>query len=873
MTEPSDFTDEERALFDRLNIGKAGGLPLPSFIRPSEVVAQARPLADAIFQDWAALKALVTPHESLLHDRWKSLKKRKRRDLIQEAWTMAAAAVSSVDDDDDGNGTPTALPLPHRPDLVAWRRREREKGQQLKDSSTGGSAGGGSSSFAAPENLVTLLDWTADDRAAFLWPHLSLQDLALRPSSTRALWLLATSRAAAPPEAFAAADLATTRLGKACLALLPRYLNQYSMLFAGRTSPATYGQLYTWAELEALTADQTEAPGSDSFATRGTHPGEGLWILTVQARLYRFLVLAVRAILGAAADGNGEVSEKKKEEGKDKANDTASNGKNGHTEPSTETSVLDTPAYVDQPLRSLETPYRVPPTSLDTQHLQALLDMTNAKVWEAEDHVWALRTDPAYLRATLRDWALHRKERLTTTDGVAPAESETETVSPTVVDACLRRALEQAETWNLVYSKVHLLAQQMEKHAAAVAAAQAGPDAGRLPRDVLLSFYALYYHIRSFENEPVGLLQTGAFSAPAVRQHYRLERDAETDDGKTHVVAAEGADAPPLVGDESDGHAATAGRDSGQPVAAALWSLTGLQDDATRQLFGRQTLLDELEAASRATGLLSAWTADQVATVALYARCTLLLDAFQPWAAAYDQTVQQDTEVRDILVMDFHMSMGHLRALLEHGLDVAAPSFVGRDAAATTTDKDAGELAIFWATVYQTLDANKALTPRLRDMLTREDDKYDKALFGSGSGSGSGVDRRLVDRRAARVFRALFPPSDGKGSTATPATLTWPDVVHALQTAGFTAERLYGSAWLFVPGPVAKMAAIVATAKGAGRRGADKNKSTTPRPSLFRAPVSADSDAPPKLAPADVRWIGKRLQRAYGWNAMTFAAE
>ncbi|KAL1887772.1 hypothetical protein Sste5346_010011 [Sporothrix stenoceras] len=830
MTEPSDFTDEERALFDRLNIGKAGGLPLPSFIRPSEVVAQARPLADAIFNDWTTLKDLVTSRESLLFDRWKGLKKRKRRDLLQEAWTAAAAATSSVDGDD---ASPTSLPLPHRPDLVAWRRREREKGQQLKE--------GGASSFAAPENLVTLLDWTAEDRAAFLWPHLSLEDLALRSTSTRALWLLATSRASAPPEAFAAADLETTRLGKACLALLPRYLNQYSMLFRGRTTPETYGQLYTWAELEAATKDKKDGPGSDSFATRGTHPGEGLWILTIQARLYRFLVLAVKAILGSSVEGNGAVKEEK------------ANGKNGEKNGE---SVLDQTTYTDLPQRSLETPYRVPPTKLD---LQALLDLTNAKVYEAEDHVWALRTDPAYLRVTLKDWALHRKERLTTVEGVGP-EDHTK-VSSTVVDACLRRALEQAETWNLVYSKVHLLAQQMEKHAAEVAEAQEdnGNDAAKLPRDVLLSFYALYYHIRSFENEPVGLLQTGAFSAPKVKQHYRLET---AEDGKTSVVAAEGDDAPPVVGDESEGHAATSGSDS-QFAAAALWALTGLQDDATRQLFGRQTLLDELEATTRtSTSVLSAWALDQVGTLALYARCTSLLDTFQPWAAAYDQTVQQDTEMRDILVMDFHMSMGRLRALLEHGLGVSAPSFVERD---EVTDKDFGELRIFWATIYHTLDSNKALTPRLKEMLSREDDK----LLAGGAG-----DRRLVDRRAARVFRALFHPVGEKGS-GTPATLTWPDVVHALKVAGFAAERLYASTWLFVPGPVAKMAAIVATAKGAGRRGQGSNgnkSSTTPRPSLFREPVSVDGEVA-KMTPAEARWIGKRLQRAYGWDATTFASE
>ncbi|CAK7230981.1 hypothetical protein SCUCBS95973_007757 [Sporothrix curviconia] len=875
MTEPSDFTEEERALFDRLNIGKAGGLPLPSFIRPSDVIAQARPMTDAIFDDWTALQKLVPSHETLLLDRWKSLKKRKRRDLLKSAWTEAAAATASATDDKGSPAYPaTDMPLPHRPDLVAWRRREREKGQQLKDGSS-------SNSFAAPENLVTLLDWTADDRAAFLWPHISLDDLAHR--NTRALWLLATSRASVPPEAFAATDLDTTRLGKACLALLPRYLNQYSMLFSDRTTPEMYGQLYTWEALEALTAksgsggDDDNTPGSDSFAARGTHPGEGLWILTIQARLYRFLVLSVRAVLGSSVDtsnGNGEGAGAEKTSGQRSALEEAA------------------APYTDGPLRSLETAYRVPPTAID---LQALLDVVYAKVFETEDHVWALRTDPAYFRATLQDWAVHRKERLPEM-GKEPtdaAQHAPAVINAAVVDACLRRALEQAETWNLLYTKVSLLAQQMENNAETVAeAAQSAArgQTGKLPRDVLLSFYALYYHIRSFENEPVGLLQTGAFSSPSLKKHYRLEEETAKDGTtKMVVVAAEGTDAPPVVGDESNGHGAW---DLAQARAVAIWALTGLQDDATRQLFGRQTLLDELETAVRTlreagNEVLSPWVTDHVATLALYARCTALLERFQPWAAAYDQTVQHDTEIRDILTMDFHMSMGKLRALLEHSLGVSPPSFVvgSEEETKTTNAAEEKQLAAFWATVYLALEEHKALTPRLKQMLTQSfgdegktAEATEKAVHDAARG-----DRRVVDRRAVRVFRALFhdPAAPPAGGNNTPATLTWPDVIHALKVAGFGAERLYASAWLFVPGQVAKMAAIVAAAKGApsgrriGGRAANGKASTTPRPSLFHEPMAGGTGdgGSTKLTPGEAKWIGKRLSKAYGWNVSTFVAE
>lgn len=82
--------------------------------------------------------------------------------------------------------------------------------------------------------------------------------------------------------------------------------------------PETYGQLYTWEVLEARVAttdggrtgrEAGTVPGSDSFAPKGTHPGEGLWVLTIQALLYRFLALAVQAILRSAVSEETGIEE------------------------------------------------------------------------------------------------------------------------------------------------------------------------------------------------------------------------------------------------------------------------------------------------------------------------------------------------------------------------------------------------------------------------------------------------------------------------------------------------------------------------------------------------------------------------------------
>jgi hypothetical protein len=50
----------------------------------------------------------------------------------------------------------------------------------------------------------------------------------------------------------------------------------------------------------------------------------------------------------------------------------------------------------------------------------------------------------------------------------------------------------------------------------------------------------------------------------------------------------------------------------------------------------------------------------------------------------------------------------------------------------------------------------------------------------------------LVDARALKVFRTLFfQPA----VTSTPGEVSWPDFLHAMTSAGFGAEKLYGSVW------------------------------------------------------------------------------
>jgi hypothetical protein len=91
-----------------------------------------------------------------------------------------------------------------------------------------------------------------------------------------------------------------------------------------------------------------------------------------------------------------------------------------------------------------------------------------------------------------------------------------------------------------------------------------------------------------------------------------------------------------------------------------------------------------------------------------------------------------------------------------------------------------------------------------------------------------------VDSRALKVFRNLFYQP---AVTSTPGEVSWNDFLHAMTSAGFGAEKLYGSVWHFQPSQL------------------DVERSIQ-----FHEPHPVGK-IPFRMA----RRIGRRLSRAYGW--------
>lgn len=99
-----------------------------------------------------------------------------------------------------------------------------------------------------------------------------------------------------------------------------------------------------------------------------------------------------------------------------------------------------------------------------------------------------------------------------------------------------------------------------------------------------------------------------------------------------------------------------------------------------------------------------------------------------------------------------------------------------------------------------------------------------------------------LDARALKVFRTLFyTPS----ISATPGEVSWVDFLHAMVATGFRPEKLYGSVWQFSP-----------------------SAQIAERSIQFHEPHPVG-----KLSYRVTRRIGRRLNRAYGWEGKMFVSK
>ncbi|GIJ99507.1 hypothetical protein Aspvir_001639 [Aspergillus viridinutans] len=778
-------------------------LPRPtSFPTADEVRQESRKRATKILSDWETLNKIIERHEERIQKRWRQKTKAKRRQILLSAWPNMSKM--------------------HRPDFDAFKKGRRE-----------------------------------ESREAYLWPYINLEDL----EQTRPLLLLLNARSRHQPYCFAHADYNAPHLGHGTGAIRSAFLNLHTMMFTGRTTPETYGELIAW--------DDNDDASRWLYHGKGFHPGHGLVLLEIQQRIYEFLLVCTRQIL--------------------------------HDIPEAalikDFPVLPEPAIKDEgdwhslAAVAADAPYRLP-AQLD---LASLEDIIDAKRSAAEDHLIALREDPGYFADVVNDYKEHRVEVIPDTNG-NPHPTLAPHIHPLFWNRVLQNVVPEAymnlEIWSTLHSLVADLRQLLSKHNDRIS-----PEKD-LPDDVYTAFVDLKYILEQFAIGPINQLKIAAPASHPLRPLFVRQPQQP---GTSKMIAE-----------------TRAGVSRSDNQGELLWILETLWGDSHQvSLAGRKTLMDELERLvqmdPKNKELVSSHVAGIVSDLAVISECLHQIDLYQPWANTFENGfVERQNEIQN--------EYGNLTS----GWNKYLVSFEGTSLAKLGSPEDGRfhypaekrrtrenvelmrsaerNLDTFWRAVDSIVPVTRGMTRRnaVYKVLTRvsgslqrtpawvEPEKQpakvknlEKSLAdlqfelvqrtektiepapahppkkkvksqGKPSVSDKTVERELpaenwydvqptfkVDKRSLKVFSTLFfQPSQ----TAQPGEIPWNDFLHAMDTTAFTVEKLYGSVWQFTP------------------RNLDVERSIQ-----FHEPHPI-AKIPFRVA----RRIGRRLNRAYGWHGQMF---
>ncbi|KAK3845854.1 MAG: hypothetical protein J3R72DRAFT_481993 [Linnemannia gamsii] len=789
-----------------------------SFPTIDGVRKEARKRVTNIFKDWKLLNHIVQRHEITIQKRWLKKTREQRKNSLLSAWPNMSAS--------------------HRPDMEAYFREKSRS--------------------------------TTAFREAYLWPHINQEDL-LKP---KLFLLFLNARARNFPSAFSAADHQSFRFATTSGKVTAAFLNEYTMMFTGRNTPETYGQLYSW--------DDHPDAASWLFTQRGVHPGYGLQVLEVQERVYHFLLECCLHIL--------------------------------HDMPRESLMVDDSPIEPEPPALSIAegrsnslafvaamTPYRLP-ASLN---LTRLHDLVAAKRSATEDHIWSLREDPSYFADVVLDMKDHRQELLPDTKGrqhslMKPRPSKR--FWDRVAGGVIAEAYLYLEIWNDLYSQIGKVMSLQQKHKAAIKYDDV------LPNELLEAFLDLEFSLSQYAKGPIQILKTIVVASPPLRASFvRLPEE-----GNSNIIQV--VQKPGSTWDKTQ--------------SRLMWLFQTLWDENQRHLCGLHPILDEMERLvendPKARNLFSSRVASMVADLSLISECQRQISLYEPWASSFEgEAVSRKDEITAKYIKQTSRIQELDVALKQTSFADADPSdgkfFYPVEKHRTKESTEAMQKAertldTFWEKVdkhiLQKIDVSRhgVLTHLLSDhrILHRtpdwvqpdpalpptdsqkenrleESDKPLSRLFSDNEhhtqskvdtgdkapqktkvktrgvalttpspddpshppGAPQSADIQptfTVDKRSLKVFSTLFhKPS----SSAQPGEIPWNDFLHAMSATGFAIEKLYGSVWHFMP-----------------------SKLDVERSIQFHEPHPTS-----KISFRTARRFGRRLFRAYGWRGDMFKQE
>lgn len=812
--------------------------------------AEIRQTAKRIFDNWESLRSIVQRHEATIQKRWTNKSKTKRRELLLTIWPKMARD--------------------HRPDLALEKTHDRMMG--LKGDPEGLFQG----------SLSQRRLYEGSQREALLMPYINLQDL----TKTEPLLLMINARARHTPHAFSKRDLqlSTIHIGMT----KRRSLEGYTMDFDGRQSGSEgYGKLR-----EGEVTVVPGAMGADPRIAGGAiNTGDGLWVLEIQDRIYRFLLDAVRRILHDIPTG-----------------DLIGPKYAIQPEPRLPSANCREDGVVSLASTNLEAIYSSP-GQMDLHRLQLLV---TAKATEEEDKLWALREDPGRFSEGLEDFIAHRPQYVpdlfgkqhhtTTIDGCrAVWGSETTSLEYVFYNTFLMSQFVCVEIWGGLVDDITSLIGLKEQH---FDTENVGPGEP-LPEPFAIALYKLEATLCTLIDKYLSLVSRAAYSSPPLRP-YLKRASPNTLQSFVYNLHKQ----PP------------------QHISDFMAILDRLFDDTTTTLMGHipgiQSLLERydkfINTVPYAHQAVSAYVAQEISTLALLSECLRQIHLLDPWMSTFHKKIRTP-HCNENLQANFADKQRELTQLFKFKESARVRSMATAVAKSTypvhkkrtPNNVDAMQKAEtlldqMWDAMLEEMEQKDALTRHSKNVLFSQGRQLQRTpdwmepvsptkkippqvaaleIMGhSFGGLNIDDDNKVqdsprektktktrgkaapqisgsipvemtepedhspahtiqVDRRAFKVFSTLFhKPS----TTSKPGEVPWTEFLHAMHSAGFRIEKLYGSVWQFTPRD-----------DNDGRVGAGT------RSILFHEPHPHS-----KIPFWDARRHGRRLTRAYGWSGETF---
>ncbi|KAH6664243.1 hypothetical protein B0J14DRAFT_608129 [Halenospora varia] len=695
-----------------------------------------------------------------------------------------------------------------------------------------------------------LRDNRAQFREAYMWPNINLEDL----SKGKTMLIFLNSRGRYPPRFFARADHEATRLGRVAGQLMGAFLNMYTMFLDG-DDIESYGRLVSW--------DDDDDAMMQCFSRMAYQPGEGLMILEIQQKILRFLVDCSKSIL----------------------HDIPSNALN-ETEVRPEPPPLaDSSEWSSLASVTAESPYRLP-SRVDFNRLRSLVI---AKRLDLEDHIQALREDPAYFADVLADWSSHRQETMLDTNGSRHPVRDKPLFWGRVIGNIISDAYGGLTAWEMLSVHLEELEALRTKYSKDIS-----PDRP-LPPEYMKALLAFRYTLGQVQKSSIAFLKTGVPASP----HYRSYFARSPAVPGSNIISLVGKGAPDLL----------------MVLFGFLW------DDQKLGQIGLPGLIDEIEKIiendPHEKAKISSWVAGVFSELGFIARLQHELEIYLPWAASfeheyvtYKEEIEKDFPRRAaVLAKTFHNMQGapfskfgdpsdgrfrypsdkrrtkqttNVMREAENNLDIfwtnvdmhckrKCGEFLGDMVRNITTGTRALERTPEWVeptvriisnppgspraategsssqrqfNIQETVTKFKPMTPKLKEK-TRGSSKDQTTISQDEDVSEEVQDDQPTFRVKARVYKVFKALFFNPSQPDLPGEVPWTDFLFAMNETGFAPQKLYGSVWQFTP-----------------------SKTDVERNILFHEPHPAS-----KIPFRNARRMGRRLNRTYGWHGGMFVLE